>query len=139
MKNRHLKYISLLIIFLIIESCSTFKIHSAEKNLVIPGVSKAKKYTLYKVEFESEQNFSIDKIVLGKTPVDKFSLYNTSTKLYENSENINLKKGVYLLSFKSFNLNSNVGDNTVTLFITQANKTKEISTEIKTTDTIHKR
>jgi len=139
MKNRHLNYFLLLAIFLIITSCSTFKIHSASKNLVIPGVSKAKKYMLYKVEFDSKQNFSIDKIVLENKQVKKFSLKNTSTKLYENIDNNSIQKGYYSLSFKSFNLESNDDDNTVILYVKQGNKTKVISSGIETTKTVHKR
>ncbi len=139
MRNRYFKYISLFVIFLIIESCSTLKINSANKNLVIPGFSKAKKHMLYKVEFESKRDFSIDKVELGNNPVPKFSLYNTNTKLYEDAGSNSIKKGVYLLSFKSFNSESNTGDNTVTLSIKQGNKIKIISSEIKTTGTVRRK
>ncbi len=138
MKDRYFKYISLLIIFLVIESCSTFKINSAGKNLVIPGFSKSKKYMLYKVEFESKQNFSIDKVELGNNQITKFSLYNINTKLYEDAGSTNIKKGVYRLSFKLFNFEPDT-NNTVTLYIKQGNKTKAISSELKTTDTVHRK
>jgi hypothetical protein len=138
MKDRYFKYISLLIVFLVIESCSTFKINSAGKNLVIPGFSKSKKYMLYKVEFESKQNFSIDKVELGNNQITKFSLYNINTKLYEDAGSTNIKKGVYRLSFKLFNFEPDT-NNTVTLYIKQGNKTKTISSELKTTDTVHRK
>jgi hypothetical protein len=137
MKNRHLKYLSLLIVVFIISSCSTLKIHSANKSLVIPGISKAKKFMLYKVEFNSNQNFSIDKIVLGNKPINTFSIYNADTKLYENVDKNSFKKGTFLLSFKL--LNSNTENNTVTLYVKQGKRTKTISTELKTTNTIYRR
>lgn len=105
----------LLIFTMLFFSCTNYlKIVEANKIKSISGLQNGKNYIDYSIKIESKINFSFESLELNNIKINE-NLYikDLSTGLSSTKINSDLKKGVYLFGFRSYNTNSFNKDETI--------------------------
>ncbi len=131
--------IFIFIIIVLFSSCRTIKINYGTRNIVYPGIKTGKTSMSYKVEFKSNTDFRINKILLENDLIKRYSIQNSETKVFEDVNKNNFKKGVYKIIFKTFDVYKDNKNNMVTIVLEQNNKNKTIKIPVINTKDKHRK
>jgi hypothetical protein len=130
-----IKKIYLVILTITLISCSSLSeigINSSTKRIHYPGIKTGKSFVHYKVEFKSENNFTLENITLNNNEaIETYDLFSIQLKQYVKNTTEH-EKGTYVLTFKTSAIQLIDNEDEVTLSIKSENKiqNKKIKVEI---------
>ncbi len=117
-------------IIIIFSSCTSVKISSATKNIVYSGIKNGKNTMNYQIVFNSKMDFSINVVLLEGNLIEKYSVQNIKTKVFESVSKNLFKAGAYKIIFKTSDINKDNKMNIVTLNIKQNGNDKVFKTTV---------
>ncbi len=126
-------------IIIIFSSCTSFKINSATRNIVYSGIPSGKNSMKYQIEFKSKTDFSINAILLENNLIEKYSVQNINTKVFESVNKNLFKAGAYKIILKTYDINKDNKINIVTLKIKQNGNDKVFKVTVVNTKDEHKK
>ena len=112
-------------------SCSqkTLTVNSSVKRINYPGIASASPFIGYEINFESSNNFKIDKVKLNNNEIIEYSLYNFTTRNSISGDNL-LNKGKYTLSFKLKSISGIDEEDAVVISVFNNEKKEKITANI---------
>ena len=124
-------------IIIIFSSCTSVKISSATRNIVYSGIQNGENTMNYQIEFNSKMDFSINAILLENNLIEKYSVQNIKTKVFESVNKNLFKAGAYKIIFKTSDINNDNNMNIVSLNIKQNGNDKVFKTAVINTKNKH--
>lgn len=123
-----------IITILIFSSCTSVKIINATRNIVYSGIQNGKNAMNYQIVFNSKTDFSINAILLDNNLIERYSVQNIKTKVFESVNKNLFTSGDYEIIFKTSDISKNNKMNIVTLDIKQNGKDKVFKTHVIDTE-----